>query len=156
MDRQRLTQLGTFVLLASVLMTAGCPHERTWDADGKPRFLEEPINPPDEITIFVYPTHFKELEAPDRTTDLMPEIRTIEAFFDGEQRYQAFDIDEFYHEQYGWMESATFRVDDPCEEIFVKLEVLHIGRRYEMTVTFLQDEDGNWVGDFTEEAVRIQ
>ncbi len=156
MDRQRLTQLGTLVMLVGVLFTVGCPYERTWDVEGRPRFLEEPLNPPDEITIFVYPTHFKELGPRDRTTDLMPEIRTIEAFFDGEQRYQAFDIDEFYHEKYGWMESVTFLTGEPCEEIVVNLEVLHIGRRYEMTATFQQDEDGNWVGDFSKEAERIQ
>ncbi len=143
------------MLVASVLMTAGCPYERTWDEEGSPRFIDEPINPPDEITIFVYPTHFKEVLPPETSRDLTPEVRSTVVYFDGEQRYMGTKQEEFFNEDYGWMESVIFPVDTPAEEIEVLLEVLHIGRRYEMRAVYHQDEDGNWVGEF-DEAVRVQ
>ena len=103
-------------LLGGLLVTAGCPYERMYNADTfAPRFIDQPRVVRETVTLTVYPTELTEApRAADDKETYEPKIEKSTIFADGEGTYWPCEIVRRYDTQYGWTQSVVFEIQgDP-------------------------------------------
>jgi hypothetical protein len=145
------------MLLSTLLVTAGCPYQRMYNADTfEPRFIDQPRVVRDTVTLTVFPT---ELTEPPREADVEqtyePKIEKSTITADGRETYWPCEIVRRYDSQYGWTQSIVFDVQGDPQTLHITLMVQHISGRFRMTADMARNEEGLWEATF-QETIRTQ
>ena len=144
------------ILLATLLVTAGCPYQRSYgEEEFAPRFIEQPRLEQETVYLTVFPTHLSELPRKNDTKEkFKPKIEKVVITADEQGVFWPVEITSQYNDQYGWTQTAIFTVQGHPKTMHVKMMVQHIGSRFRLEADMIH-EDGVWKATF-QEAVRTQ
>jgi hypothetical protein len=140
--------------LVGVLAMAGCPYQRTYNAETfAPRFIEQPRLERETVYLTVFPTQLDELPKKGDTKEkFKPKIEKVVITADGEDVYWPVEITTQFNDQYGWTQTAIFTTQGQPRTMHVMMMVQHIGARFRLEADMVH-EDGEWIATF-QDAVR--
>ena len=148
--------LTSLLLLSVLLIAAGCPYERDYAEDFKPRFIDQPRVQGETVFLTVYPTEL--YEKPNDTEELglfEPKVEKTILTADGRDVYWPTDIVRRFDPEQGWTQTVVFTVVGNPQIIHVELMVNHISNRFRMEADLTKDDQGQWVATY-QEVVRTQ
>lgn len=147
----------SLMLLSTLLVTAGCPYERTFEEDDfAPRFITQPRIVRDTVTLTVYPTQFDEIPREDDAKQTFePKIEKSTITADGRDVYWPCELVRRYDPEYGWTQSIVFDVQGDPQTLHITLMVQHISGRFRLVADMARNKDGLWEATY-QEAIRTQ
>ena len=146
--------LMSLTLLGALLVTAGCPYERTYAENFKPRFIDQPRLQGDTVFLTVYPTELYDKPSETQVNMFEPKVEKVILTADGADVFWPTDAVRRYDPEQGWTQIIVFTIVGAPQTIHIELLVNHIGERFRMEADMVL-EDGQWVTYYID-AVRTQ